>query len=396
MHPHIAFYGGAETLIVKLVNYLKKNGIENVVITLSVAPKAFEISKEMNIITPKEPYEFKLRSTSFINAVGIFKELMALRHLIKENIDQFDVVNVHNFPATWSVFPNHWQKPVVWMCNEPPDLWNNPNPSTPLKIVRNVGIICDKYIVNKVIGEICVSDEYNYNRVLERYGRCPDIVHYGIEYDLFSKGDGKGVLERYNLHDQFILLQVGVLSPQKNQFESIKAIEQLKVDISNIKLILAGLGGNPYEKMLKEYVRNKGLDDYVIFTGHLSKQEIADFYQACNVAIFPIKSQGGWLAPFEALCAKKPVVVSTELTASDIIKREKIGIVTDDFAEVILDIYINQDKYYEIAERGQAWVRENLSWQKFCEKMVDIFYKTVGKGQEKEDIKDENKSINRG
>lgn len=378
VHPHMAFYGGAETLILKLYNYLTKKGIECKIVTLSVTPKISEICKDVDIVTPEKSHDFMLRSTSFISAIGVFNEQRALQSLVRENIDQFDLVNPHNFPSTWSVFPNSWKKPIVWMCNEPPDLWNNQKPSIPLKFLRKAGLICDRYIVNKVINEICVSDEFNYSRVLERYGKTPNIVHYGIEHDLFSKGDNKNVLERFGLYDKFVLLQVGVLSPQKNQLESIKTIEKLRENIPNIKLILAGLGDNSYAQMLMKYVSNSGLNEHIIFTGHTSKQEIADLYKACNVALFPIKSQGGWLSPFEALCAERPIIVSNEMTASDLIKEKNIGVVTDDFSETVLNIYHNPDKYYEMAEGGGIWVRENLSWDKYCEKMLNVFYKVIG------------------
>jgi glycosyltransferase involved in cell wall biosynthesis len=83
------------------------------------------------------------------------------------------------------------------------------------------------------------------------------------------------------------------------------------------------------------------------------------------------------LAPFEALCAKKPVIVSSELTAANIIKKERVGIVTKDYAKAILDIYNNPDKYHESGKRGEKYVRENLSWDRFCKGMVDVFYKAT-------------------
>jgi len=373
----MAFYGGAETLIAKLTNYLSSNDIEVAIATLSLAPEISEIFKGIKVITPNQHYAYELRSTGLLNALGTLKELLALRNLIKSNISGFDVLNVHNFPATWATFPNLWRKPIVWMCNEPPDLWNNQNPSLLLKIIMKLVFFFDRLIVNKGIDEICVSDEFNCNRVVERYNRHPNIMNYGIEYDLFSKSTGKNILKKYELDEHFVLLHVGVLSPQKNQLYSIKLVQNLKSEIPNIKLVLAGLGGNPYEKMLKEYILKNRLDNHVLFTGHLSKEEIADFYQTCDVAIFPTKSQGGWLSPFEALCAGKPIVVSPRMTASSIIERENIGVVTDDFTKAVLDIYKNPRRYYEMAECGRKWVKENLNWDSFCKKMVEIFYKYV-------------------
>ena len=120
-----------------------------------------------------------------------------------------------------------------------------------------------------------------------------------------------------------------------------------------------------------------GLEDKVVFTAHIDRRKVRDYYYACDILLHPIKSQGGWLAPFEALCAAKLIIVSPEMTASDIIMREKIGIVTDHFVEAVTKIYKDPSEYQTLATRGREWVRENLSWNKYCEKMLDIFHRVA-------------------
>jgi glycosyltransferase involved in cell wall biosynthesis len=242
----------------------------------------------------------------------------------------------------------------------------------------------DKIIVNKYITYICAADEFNANRLMERYGRKAIIVPYGIDFDFFYKGNGKAAKDKFNLEGKFVLLQVGWISPQKNQLESVRALKKVKEFIPNVKLILAGFDKSQYGTMLKEYVHKNDIQDYVLFTGHLNRVFIRDLYHACDVLLHPVKQQGGWLAPFEALCASKPIIVSYEMTASNIIKREKIGIVTNDFVKAILDIYNNPLPYQEMARKGKLWVADNLSWDKFGEKMVAVFWRALyvekGKG----------------
>jgi glycosyltransferase involved in cell wall biosynthesis len=130
--------------------------------------------------------------------------------------------------------------------------------------------------------------------------------------------------------------------------------------------------------MLRRYVKERNLERNVIFAGHVNGELMRDLYSACDLLLHPIKSQGGWLAPFEALCAGKVIVVSTEMTASDLIKKERIGIVTNNFTEAVWNIYNEPSKYIKMAQRGQIWVKNNLSWKRFCQKMVDLFYRVVG------------------
>lgn len=47
------------------------------------------------------------------------------------------------------------------------------------------------------------------------------------------------------------------------------------------------------------------------------------------------------------------------------------------FAEAIWDIYQNPEKYAQVAGRGQLWVKDNLGWDKYCGKMVELLFKAV-------------------
>lgn len=368
VHPHMSLYGGAELVIVKLANYLTEKGIGSAILTLDMIP---EIRKEIvgsDIILPEKPLKF---SPKVPYSMTLPPVVLKLIKLVRRNLERFDVINVHNFPAEFTAFS--CSKKVVWMCNEPPQVYFT-SPSLPVRFLNEVVTAMDKVVVKKYINRVCVADEFNASRFERTYGIRPAIIPYGIGYEIFSKGNGEKARKMFNLNkNDFVILQVGMRTPQKNQLESIKVAKNLRGKIPNVKLILAGHGEGGYEQMLRKYVHDFGLGDQIIFTGHLPRTIIRDLYAACDACLFPVKPQGGWLSPFEALCAGKPIVVSTLMTASSIINGNKIGEVTDDFVGVVLDIYNNPREYYRRAEHGKKWVKENLSWDRFCQKMLKIF-----------------------
>lgn len=369
VYPKFFIYGGAELVIVKLANYLTKKGIENAILTTAMLPEVEKDLEGTEIIIKKEP---KIP----LNLLG-FKDILTLHKGISDNLNNFDLINVHNYPAEISLFPYH--KAAVWMCNEPPEIvLRLESESSPfLKLAKRIILKFDKFVVKNYIKNAIVADEFNAKRFERLYGLKPEIINYGIDYDFFSQGKEEKVRKKYGLKNNFIILQVGLLTPLKNQMESLKTIERLRDKIPNLKLILAGLAEKGYKLRLEKYIREKNLEKYVIFTGQLNREETRDFYHASDVLLHPIKPQGGWLAPFEALCAKKPIVVSPEMTASEIIKRERIGIVTDDYQGAILEIYRNKDKCLEMGERGSQWVKNNLNWDNFCQKNLEVFQKAL-------------------
>jgi len=369
VHPHMSLYGGAELVIVELANYLTKNGIKNSILTLSMLDEIKKDLRGTELIIPKGKKEEKKGIFKFLNFTS---ETLLLRKYVHKYRKEYDVINVHNFPAEYAIFP--FTKNVVWMCNEPPmQLYLMQNLKFPTRFIANITRGFDKFLIKNYVKYSVVADDFNFRRFEKIYGIKPEIINYGIDYDFFSKGNRENVERKYDLKNNFVLIQVGTLTPLKNQIESIKVVEKLKNKIPNIKLVLVGWGDEKYKQYLENYVKKNKLEKYVVFTGHLSREVIRDLYKACDVALFPIKSQGGWLSPFEALCSGIPIVTSSLITSSDIIRKNDMGLVTNDFSGAILKIYKNNENFRDMADVGRKFVKENLTWEIFSRKMLNLF-----------------------
>lgn len=376
VHPHLTFLGGAELVVVKLSEGLAKAGIKNSILTLSLSEQISTNYPCLNFIVPNKQYPCKSKSVSLFNATRVINETILLSRLIRRFGRSYDVINVHNFPATWAYALSGLKKPSVWYCNEIPNVfWHNPHPSFALKIVYYGGSILDKWIIARWFNVICSADSINAERVIKTYKKTSKIVPYGIESDFFehSGKDDSDLLEKYNLQGKFILSQIGLITPQKNQMASVKAIGELVREMPEIKLVLAGRVIGSYIEELKKYIAEEGLAEYVVFTGHLSHEEIRSLYKISNVALFPVKVQGGWLSPFEAICCERPIVVSSTMGASVLIKEHQLGVATDNLAEAIRKIRQNYSFHKERAKQAKQWVKENLSWDAYTEKMINVF-----------------------
>lgn len=361
IQPDATLYGGAEHLIINLIKYLRKKHVDVEFLTLSINEKMKEEMKGIKIFSVFEKNKDVKKKYLYL------KGILILRKYLKKEYDKHNsVVNPHNFPAEY--IPIQFAKNIVWMCNEPPMPIYFSNSK-----FSNIFSKIDKILVRKYIKISIVSDEFNAKRFESIYGIKPKIIHYGIDYEFFRKGKRKKT-------ENFVLIQVGTLTPLKNQIESIKTIEKLKSKIPNIILYLVGLGERKYEKFLKSYVKRKKIDDRVIFTGHLDREKVRELYKISNVAIFPVKSQGSWLSPFEALSAGVPIVVSPYLTCKDIIENNDFGIVTKNFQNSVLEIYNKEREYVKKVNKAKRWIRKNLTWENFSRQMLETFEECLYKG----------------
>jgi glycosyltransferase involved in cell wall biosynthesis len=102
-------------------------------------------------------------------------------------------------------------------------------------------------------------------------------------------------------------------------------------------------------------------------------------YSKTDVLIHPVKEQGGWLTPFEAISAGVPIIVSPELTCHQTIYENALGDVSKFYAGSINSVYRYQgvDVFDRNQELCKRWVKNNLTWDKFGESMVKYFQEIV-------------------
>lgn len=325
VHYYQGFHGGAEEVVVQLDKYLRKQGVE-------------------------------VRLVMEHNPIELYKD-------VRGNLGWCDIVNIHNFPATLTTFPI-CNRPQVWICNEPPELFTSWWKKIPEALSR--------WWVRKSDMKVVVASKFDKDRFEEIYKRRADyIIPYGVDYEfwgkkIFSKG-GYG----------FRVLQVGCICRYKNQLGSIKAFKEVKKVIPNAKLILAGPGVSAERDYYEEVLREAGKDKDIILTGQLNHEQLRQLYQTCDVLVHPIEPQGGWLCVFEALSTGLPIVVSTKFAGSDILRNAHLGIVTDNIVEGILRMY---REGWDM-DRCSNWVKENMTWDHFGSKMFEVFKGVIQNGR---------------
>ena len=325
-NPSLWIYGGAERVIVQLANYLTDRHHEVSIICYQLCDEVREALKEARIIKCDTIEE--------------------MNYFMQEIIPDFDVINIHNEPGYMMVFPR--KANVVWMCNEPPHL-QNPEPNELEKqMVKNFKVI--------------VADKFNKERIDKLYNIDSQIIPYGIDYDFFSQ-------KQEIKFDDFTLIQVGFIADTKNQLRTIEIFKKLKEKIPNAKLKLVG---KPLPDYL-EKVRLKAAEYQLMADIELipfsNREKVRELYYKSHAAIFPIKSQGGWLSVFEAMSTGLKVYVSKEATCSSILKEANKGCVCDTDEDFVHAIVNNKNLSFDHSK----WVKDNLTWEKYCSKMLGVF-----------------------
>ncbi len=376
VHPHLSPAGGSLRVVKNLSQCLGERGIESSLMTLTPFKGMEEDFAGSSLYFPASCGYSALSGANCVSeSMRLLREIKCLGAMLRRHADDFDLINIYGFPSTWAV--HGIKKPVVWMFNEPGDIRGNLRRFSLLRGVYGLGVRMDKFIINNYVDTICVGDESNRDRVIRRYGREPRLIPYGMDMGDLPSKKNSDFRQKLGIEGRFVVVQPGMVSPQKNQLESIKAIERLRQRIHDIVLVIAGLSQGGYRKRLDEYIRRNGLERHVIFTGHVRDKDVRSLYSASDVALFPERSDSGWLYPLEVISSGATLVVSEAFDASRLIARERLGLVTNDLASAIEYVFKNPSKSRRAAERAFKWVRGNFGWENYTGKMVEVFESVV-------------------
>ncbi len=196
--------------------------------------------------------------------------------------------------------------------------------------------------------------------------------------------------KKFNLTpEEKILLYVGRLNKLKNIDFTLEALNILKNNFQNFKMLIVGTGND--EEHFKKKVNELGLNNYVIFTGKIADKELLkSIYARSDLFLFPSKYDTDGLVKIEAASQGTPTVfIENTGAAAGIIDNETGYISKDDktlFAKRILEALSDKELYKKISDN----VRTELyrTWEKSAEEIYEIIVKMIeenkkNKGEQK-------------
>ena len=390
LHPSLAWRGGAERQILILAAELQQKGHDVEIFTCAQNEKCFsELANKLKINVIKVPFiqisPSSIQKRTFGTRLagrfsGYAAELPSMVYLAKKIPKGFDVINNHNAPTEWAAFfaKRKLGAPIVWNCNEPPFWYSDPKKRSGLgKINLPLYELFDRTTV-EYIDTIVSNSSSDSFRIQKAYGRSSKIVRPGITLDLFLKASGKEVRAKYGLEKDFVLLQVANIARDKKQADSIMALYYLVKKFYNLKLVLVGQG--PRGELI-DLCKRLGVEDKVVFLQDCSDEELANIYAACDVFVFPAEITWG-LAVIEAMANAKPVVVSKKAGVSEILRHAENGFIFDEpnpqnMASLIENLIVNPGLGRRIGINAYEYVKDNLTWEVYAQKMEVIFKKTI-------------------
>jgi glycosyltransferase involved in cell wall biosynthesis len=151
------------------------------------------------------------------------------------------------------------------------------------------------------------------------------VIPLGVELRAESSLGAHG-LRFAQQHIPRSLLFLSRLDPKKNVEALIDALALLRDEMPGLRLVIAGDGAPAYVAGLKSRVQACGLQDRIVWAGHLDGDAKTAAFEAADVFVLPSFSENFGIAAVEALGAGLPCVLAKGVAVAADVVQAKAGL----------------------------------------------------------------------
>jgi len=316
--------GGMNVYVVETARRLAESGIEVEIFTRATSSDLAPVIDFMPGVKVRHitagPYEGLLKQDLPAQLCAVSAGVMRVEAAHPEG--WFDLIHSHYWlsgQVGW-LAADRWNVPLVHSMHtmakvKNAELAEGDTPEPPLRVIGEEQVIAaaDRLVANTI-------DEAD--QLITLYGADPrrvDVVHPGVDLDVFTPGDKKQARSRFGLRqDQVVLLFVGRIQPLKAPDILIKAAAHLVLADPSLRdrLVITVCGGPSgsgleHPTALADLANELGVTDLIRFEPPGDRQTLANWYRAADIAVVPSYSESFGLVAVEAQACATPVVASS-------------------------------------------------------------------------------------
>lgn len=183
-------------------------------------------------------------------------------------------------------------------------------------------------------------------------------------------------------HDNNIIFYPARITKRKNQLAAIHAIELVKDNVDNFKLIFTGHPDKIYLEQINDAINEKGLTEFVEYPGKVSRDEILELYSKASIVYLLSNQETQPMSILEAMSAGKPVVASNIKSNEYLVKDGVTGYLVDSndsktIAQYTIELLNNKAKRIEMGECARKIAQKQYHPDLIIEQTLKMYEKVM-------------------
>jgi glycosyltransferase involved in cell wall biosynthesis len=208
------------------------------------------------------------------------------------------------------------------------------------------------------------------------------VIYDGLELEkLDTSSDGSIFRKEFNISEEvFAVGLVGLLIPWKGQEIFLDAANILKTKIPNLKMLVVGGTPDdciPYEQMLRRRVQEEGLEETVIFTGHVT--DMPRVYNGLDVVVSASTSpEPLGTVVIESMAMARPLIGPNHGGAAEMMDHMKTGLLfepgsAESLAQAIGQFHASTELREELGKAARRHALKTFAVEEHVRQVSNVY-----------------------
>ncbi len=211
-----------------------------------------------------------------------------------------------------------------------------------------------------------------------------EVVPNGVDEKLFMgtyrDAEVRSLRDYLGIKDEYVAVTTSRLVYKNGVDILIDAIAKFEEKRRSSKCLIIGEG--PLRKKFESQVRKLGLENTIMFLGHIPQRDLPLYFAIADMFIRPSRSEGLGNSFLEAMAAGIPVIGTPVGGIVDFLKDGETGFMADpespeSVAFKMHELLDNPARTQKIIRSARELVHRNYSWDTVAQVMRNIFDKLI-------------------
>jgi glycosyltransferase involved in cell wall biosynthesis len=169
-----------------------------------------------------------------------------------------------------------------------------------------------------------------------------------------------------------VVLFLGRVTFQKGPDYFVEVAARVIPQVPGVLFVLAGTGD--MLPAVKQQVAELGLNDYFMFPGFVSGEELEEMFSVADLYVMPSVSEPFGITALEAISFDTPVIISKQSGVSEVLEHAlKVDFWDlDRMAHLIISVLLNQELRAELVQMAKEEVK-HLHWDAAAAKTIEVY-----------------------
>ena len=209
------------------------------------------------------------------------------------------------------------------------------------------------------------------------------VIPNGIDWGAYTPLPKSGAFRRrIGLEAQTpLVLFLGRINFKKGLDLLVPSFARVLEKFPDVRLAIVGPDNEGYGLKVRQWCREQGVADKVIFVDYLGPEEVKQAYVDADVFVLPSYTENFGMTVVEAMACGCPVVISDQVNIWREVQEEEAGLVVGldppKIANAICRVLSDKEAAGEMGRRGRVAAQRRYSWPRIVDQMTQVYREVI-------------------